>query len=129
MSWEGSAVVASPMIQSVLKSMEGRPLWDRRLPSMIQDYFADMAVIFREAKRNVRRGGESVDSDRNIRVRRGPKSRLISFLADVASRGGWNLENVFVLRRLSGGRSAFREVHCRTAAIPPRVMVIILKRP
>ena len=126
-SWEGSAVVASPMIQSVLKSMEGRPLWDRRLPSMIQSYFADMAVIFREAKRNVRRGGEAWIVI-GTSAYAGVEIPVDLILADVASRGGWNLENVFVLRRLRAAGQHFAK--CTAGLLPSlRESLIILKRP
>jgi DNA modification methylase len=126
-NWEGSGMVASPMIQPVLKSMEGRPLWDRRLPSMIQSYFADMAVIFREAKRTIRRGGEAWIVI-GTSAYAGVEIPVDLILADVASRSGWTLKNIFVLRRLRAAGQHFAKSVVEKLPFL-RESLIVLKRP
>jgi hypothetical protein len=125
-AWKGAEEVVSPMITPVVQQMEKLKLWNGRLPSMVKSYFADMAVILREAKRIVRPKGQawivvSTSAYGGIEI---PVDLI---LADVASAYGWKLDGIHVLRylRAAGQHWAYLKPG---SSHPLRESLIILKK-
>jgi hypothetical protein len=107
-----------PPILSQLKEREDK-LWDKRIISMVQAYFSDMADILRECGRVVRPNGQawivvSTSAYAGIEI---PVDLI---LADIGCRNGWSLRGVNVLRNIrsssqhwgnlkAGAKSSLRE--------------------
>ena len=126
-SWERAEVMASPLISPVLSAIENRPLWDRRLPSMVQSYFADLAEIFKESRRAVRKGGQAwvvVGTSAYA----GVEIPVDLIMADVAARNGWKLKGLHVLRRLRAAGQHFAKREIKEAAPPLRESLIVLEQ-
>ncbi len=98
-TWEPSHTIESQMIYPLLKELEERQLWNRHLPDMIVSYFVDMALILRKASRLMRRGG-SAWIVVGTSAYAGVEIPVDLILADIASRNGWNLQGVYVIRQL-----------------------------
>lgn len=114
------------MITPIMQQMESRKLWNHRLPLMVKSYFADMAVILREAGRIVRPNGQawivvSTSAYGGIEI---PVDLI---LADIASAHGWKLDSIHVLRylRAAGQHWAYLEPG---SSHPLRESLIILKK-
>jgi hypothetical protein len=117
--WTPSSIISSPLIPPILEKMNEGKLWNPRLPAMVQSYFADMADILRETFRVVRKNGQAwlvVSTS----AYGGVEIPVDLILADIATREGWKLRGVYVLRQLRaagqqwahikpGGRSPLRE--------------------
>ena len=91
--------ISSAILEPVLEAIVGQPLWSRYLPGMIRTYFADLALVCRQVYPLVRRGGKawlvvSTSAYAGVEV---PVDLI---LADVASKAGWKLRGIYVLRQL-----------------------------
>jgi DNA methylase len=126
--WEPPEGSASPMLPPLIErlSAERGHLWSRRLPEMVQAYFLDMAHVLGEAVKKVRRGGEAwivVSTSAYA----GVEIPVDLILADVATRNGWNLKDVYVMRQLRAAGQHW--AHLESGAKPPlRESLIVLER-
>jgi DNA modification methylase len=125
-NWEASSAITSTMLPPLLQSLRDRTLWDRRIPAMIQSYFADMASVMKECARVVRRGGNawivvSTSAYGGIEI---PVDLI---LADIASRNGWQLDGVFVLRYLRSAGQHWAHIAAKSGC-PLRESLLVLKK-
>jgi DNA modification methylase len=125
-AWKGAEELVSAMITPIMQQMENLKLWNHRLPLMVKSYFADMAVILREAGRIVRPNGQawivvSTSAYGGIEI---PVDLI---LADIAGAHGWKLDGIHVLRylRAAGQHWAYLEPG---SSHPLRESLIILKK-
>ncbi len=124
--WKPSEVVSSPMIPQLVARMAKGNLWNKKLPAMVQSYFTDMADILRESARLVRAHGQawivvSTSAYGGIEV---PVDLI---LADVATRNGWILRGVNVLRQLRAAGQHWAHLEHGTK-LPLRESLVILER-
>jgi DNA modification methylase len=125
-AWKAAEEIASPLIIPILEHMKEADLWSPRLPQMVQSYFVDMADIFKEMIRVLRRDGKawvvvSTSAYAGIEV---PVDLI---LADIAGAHGWKLEGIHVLRylRAAGQHWAYLK---KGSSHPLRESLLILKR-
>lgn len=125
-AWEPSQTVSSPLIPPLVSRIAQKRLWDKRLPDMVQSYFADMADVLRKTARLVRPKGRAwvvVSTS----AYGGVEIPVDLILADVATRNGWGLVGVNVLRQLRASGQHWS--HLKTGAkFPLRESLIILER-
>lgn len=124
--WQAATEVASPLIPPVLARISMNKLWDKKLPSMVQSYFADLARVMKQCARVVRKGGRAwivVGTS----AYGGVEIPVNVILADIAARCGWSVESICVLRQLrAAGQQWFRIGDGR---VPPlRESLVILER-
>ncbi len=99
--WDPTHEIHSSMLPPILAQLEEREdkLWDKRLISMVQAYFSDMAEILKECGRVVRPNGQAwivVSTSAYV----GIEIPVDLILADIACRYGWKLRGVNVLRNI-----------------------------
>lgn len=124
--WEASKTVASPMLPPILDQLQNSVLWDRRLPDMVQSYFADMEIVLKRAHRLVRKGGKawivvSTSAYGGIEI---PVDLI---LGDIGARQGWRLREINVLRQLRAAGQHWSRSGT-TDNFPLRESLIILER-
>jgi DNA modification methylase len=125
-SWQPAREIMSPLLNPLLKKIRLQELWDRRLPDMVQSYFFDMASVLSEMSRLVRCSGQAwivVSSS----AYGGVEIPVDLILADVASRQGWKLRDVHVLRQLRSAGQQWSRLRKR-ARPPLRESLVILER-
>lgn len=100
-NWDPAGEISSSILPPILSQLKEREdkLWDKRLVSMVQAYFSDMADILRECGRIVRPNGQawivvSTSAYAGIEI---PVDLI---LADIGCRNGWSLRGVNVLRNI-----------------------------
>jgi DNA modification methylase len=125
-SWLPATVMTSAMIPQILSQLREKDLWSKKIPAMIQSYFADMATVLSECARIIRRGGHAwivVSTS----AYGGVEIPVDLILADIAVKTGWKLRSINVLRemRAAGQHWAYLEPRSR---LPLRESLIILKR-
>jgi DNA modification methylase len=124
-SWKPARKIMSPLLSPILAQISDEDLWDNRLRSMILSYFCDMFLVFAELKRILRRGGlawivVSTSAYGGVEI---PVDLIF---ADIASRQGWKLRGVHVLRQLRSAGQQWSRL--RKHAKPPlRESLIILE--
>ncbi len=125
-SWQPERSIVSALLHPVLKQIRRRQLWDDRLPDMVQSYFFDMAQILSELNRILKYGGQAwivVSSS----AYGGVEIPVDLILADVASRQGWKLRDVHVLRQLRSAGQQWSRLRKR-AKPPLRESLVILEK-
>jgi hypothetical protein len=125
--WPESKRSVSPMVDPLVDFLSNASrLWSRRLPMMVAAYFDDMQQILRGAARCVRRGGKAcvvVSTSAYC----GMEIPVDLILADVATRSGWHLEGVFVLRQLRSAGQQWATLN--SSSKPPlRESMLVLRR-
>lgn len=124
--WESSEIVSSPLIPPLLEQMTNKKLWSPHLPAMVQSYFADMADIMKETSRVIRPKGQAwivVSTS----AYGGVEIPVDLILADVATRNGWKLHSVNVLRQMRAAGQHWS--HLKPGAkLPLRESLIILEQ-
>lgn len=124
-AWKPSKTVSSPLLSPIVDHLSKQKLWDNRLPSMVQSYFADMATVLRQAACLVKPGAKawivvSTSAYGGIEI---PVDLI---LADVGTRNGWNLVGVYVLRQLRTSAQQWNEL--QTGADKPlRESLVVLQ--
>lgn len=100
-NWDPASEISSSMLPPILSQLKEREekLWDKRIVSMVQAYFSDMADILKECGRVVRPSGQawiivSTSAYAGIEI---PVDLI---LADIGCRNGWSLRGVNVLRNI-----------------------------
>ena len=125
-AWTSSTETSSSMLPPLIEQLSGRTLWDRRLPDMIQSYFADMAKVLRELTRVVKRNGRAwivVGTSAYA----GVEIPVDLILADIATTTGWKLLGVYVLRMLRASGQHWARLQPVSRA-PLRESLIMLQR-
>lgn len=125
-AWEPSQTVSSPILPPLVDYLSKQELWDKRLPSMVQSYFTDMATVLRQAAPLLKPGGKawivvSTSAYGGIEI---PVDLI---LADVGTRNGWQLVGVYVLRQLRTSAQQWNQLQAGTKK-PLRESLIILQR-
>jgi DNA modification methylase len=125
-SWEPSEIISSTMLPPIIEQLSAQELWDYRLPSMVQSYFADMADVLRKSAALVKPGGKawivvSTSAYAGIEI---PVDLI---LADTGARNGWNLVGVYVLRQLRAAGQQWNKLESAPKK-PLRESLIILRR-
>lgn len=126
-SWKPELTVATPLLNPILKSLGECPdLWSKGIPNMVQAYFADMQTVFSELKRTIKPNGKAwvvvaTSAYAGIHI---PTDLL---LADTASRLGWNLEGVYVLRQTRAAGQQWHIIKSKSNQ-PLRESLVVLKR-
>ncbi len=124
--WQAAKEIASPLIPQILSRIGSKTLWDKRLPAMIQSYFADMAVVLGLCSPLVRGGGYAwvvVGTS----AYGGVEVPVDLILADIASRKGWSVKRLYVLRELRAAGQQWTRI--KGSPNPPlRETLIILRR-
>jgi DNA modification methylase len=124
--WQPAEFICSPMLGPILQELSQTRLWDHRLPAMVQSYFADMEIILSEARRIVRSKGQawivvSTSAYGGVHI---PVDLII---ADIASRVGWRLRGVYVLRNLRAAGQHWSYLDTPVRA-PLRESLIVLEK-
>jgi len=125
-NWTPTETISSPLIPPLLSRMAEKDLWNRKLPAMVQSYFADMADTIRETARVVRPKGRmwmvvSTSAYGGVEV---PVDLI---LADIATRNGWRLCSVNVLRQMRAAGQHWSHLQ-PGAKLPLRESLIIIER-
>jgi len=107
-------------------------LWDRRIPMMIQAYFEDMSRVFRNLRSRADQGA-AVWLVVSTSAYAGVEVPVDLILADVATRAGWKLRDIHVIRHMRSSGQHWRNHGTKGAkdeAKPPlRESLIILDNP
>jgi DNA modification methylase len=125
--WARAASVVSPILRPILDRLnDSDSLWDPRLPEMVKAYFEDMKSVLSASARIVRPGGDawivvSTSAYAGVEI---PVDLII---ADLATRCGWDLVAVHVLRALRSAGQQWKEFASGTKP-PLRESLIKLKR-
>lgn len=124
--WKPSPLIASSLLKPILEQLSGLELWSSYLPEMIRSYFVDMATVLKNASNLVRKNGEAWIVVATSAYG-GVEVPVDLILADVATRNGWLLDGVYVLRQMrsAGQHWTLQEDRKR---LPLRESLIILKR-
>lgn len=125
-NWTPSETISSPMLPPLLSRMAEKALWSRKLPSMVQSYFADMEDTIRATARLIRPKGQmwmivSTSAYGGVEV---PVDLI---LADIATRNGWKLCSVNVLRQMRAAGQHWTHLKPGTK-LPLRESLIIIER-
>jgi DNA modification methylase len=125
-AWVPSTTISSPLILPILSRLAEQELWNQKIPEMVQSYFSDMSVVLREAARVVKPRGRawivvSTSAYGGIEI---PVDLI---LADIASRNGWRLIGVNVLRQLRSAGQHWSHLEAMEK-LPLRESLIILER-
>lgn len=125
-NWKPTQEDSSPMIPPLISKLSKKKLWNRKLPDMVQSYFADMAKILHESARLVKPKGQawivvSTSAYGGIEI---PVDLI---LADIATRNCWELRSVNVLRKLRSAGQHWSHLKAGTK-LPLRESLIILER-
>lgn len=124
--WTPSKIISSPLISPILSRLAEQELWSHKIPDMVQSYFSDMSEILREAARAMRPRGRawivvSTSAYAGIEI---PVDLI---LADIATRNGWGLISVNVLRQMRAAGQHWS--HLQPGETHPlRESLIILER-
>ena len=124
--WQAATEVASPLIPPLLSRMNMSKLWDKKLPSMVQSYFADLAQVMKHCARVVRQGGRAwivVGTSAYC----GVEIPVDLILADIAAHSGWSVKSVSVLRQLRAAGQQWSRIGDGLAP-PLRESLVILER-
>jgi len=125
--WPKAETLASPLILPLLSAIRERPLWDPRLPEMIQSYFADLDVVLRQTRTALRQGGQAwlvvaTSAYAGIEI------PVDAILGDMAMRNGWRLRSTHVLRRMRAAGQHFIRGNVKASTPPLRKSLIVLER-
>jgi hypothetical protein len=100
-AWKDDGLCTSDWALDIVAKVRERDnyLWNKNIPVMINDYFADMEDVLRECYRVAKKGATmwfivSTSAYAGIEI----PADLI--LADIATKCGWELESVNALRNL-----------------------------
>lgn len=125
--WPPSEVIATPLLMPLLDRMNAaNGLWSKRIPAMVQSYFADMLAVLEGLHRALCKKGQiwlvvSTSAYGGIEI---PVDLLI---ADCGVRVGLGLRGVFVLRSLRAAGQHW--THLAPGAKPPlRESLIIFEK-
>jgi len=121
-----SDVVSSVLLHPALESMAGRDLWNKNIPGMIRTYFSDLSFVCERMRMIVRPGGKawivvSTSAYAGVEV---PVDLI---LADIASKAGWKLAGIYVLRQLRAAGQYWNTLG-KGARPPLRESLIVLER-
>ncbi|HEX8255637.1 MAG TPA: hypothetical protein VF846_21030 [Thermoanaerobaculia bacterium] len=120
-------VPRNALVAGVLKELEGRPMWNRRIPAMIHSYFVDMQLVLRELHRVARRGAVawfvvSTSAYAGVHV-------PVDFvLAEIAAEAGWKVRELYVLRELRASGQHFKRYLAVGARPPLRESLLVFER-
>lgn len=125
--WPQSNVIATPLLMPLLDRMHAaKGLWSKRIPAMVQSYFADMLTVLEGLYRALCKNGQiwlvvSTSAYGGIEI---PVDLLI---ADCGVKAGLGLTGIFVLRNLRAAGQHW--THLSPGAKPPlRESLIIFER-
>jgi len=124
--WVAATEVASTLIPPLLSRIKKSILWDKRLPSMVQSYFADLANIVKQCARLVRPGGRAwivVGTS----AYGGVEIPVDLILGDIAAQSGWSVKSINVLRQLRAAGQQWSRIGDGPAP-PLRESLVILER-
>lgn len=124
--WKPSSLVSSPLLTPILERLNEATLWSAHLPAMIRSYFVDMGTMLKAASRLTRSGGQAWIVVATSAYG-GVEIPVDLILADVATRNGWALEGVYVLRQMRSAGQHWNRLEDRHR-LPLRESLIILKR-
>lgn len=125
--WAPSEVIATPLLEPLLDRMKNTVgLWSKRIPAMVQSYFADITDVLTSLQRVLSKKGQiwlavSTSAYGGIEI---PVDLLI---ADCGVRAGLALRGVFVLRSLRAAGQHW--THLTPGSKPPlRESLIIFEK-
>jgi DNA modification methylase len=118
--------ICSSLLKPALDEMAGRKLWSPHLPGMIRTYFADLSLVCEQVHPLLRRGGKAwivVSTSAYA----GVEIPVDLILADVASKAGWNLCGIYVLRQLRAAGQHWNRLE-RGSRPPLRESLLVLEK-
>jgi hypothetical protein len=118
--------ICSSLLKPILEEMSGRALWNPHLLGMIRTYFADLAIVCRRMHPILRRGGKAwivVSTSAYA----GVEIPVDLILADVASREGWKLCGIYVLRQLRAAGQHWNRLE-KGSRPPLRESLLVLEK-
>jgi len=124
--WKSSSLITSPLLTPVLDQLNDVKLWSSQLPAMVRSYFVDMATMLKNSSRLIRPGGQGWIVVATSAYG-GVEIPVDLILADVASKNGWDLEGVYVLRQMRSAGQHWSHLEDRKR-LPLRESLILLKR-
>jgi hypothetical protein len=124
--WKTSTLITSQLLVPVIERLNDAKLWSSQLPAMVSSYFVDMATMLKNSSRLVRPGGEAWIVVATSAYG-GVEIPVDLILADVASKNGWDLEGVYVLRQMRSAGQHWSHLEDRKR-LPLRESLILLKR-
>jgi DNA modification methylase len=125
-AWEPETKVASPSVARIVRELRKRTLWDHRLPSMVQSYFADIADVLHESHRVMKKDGQawvvvSTSAYAGLHI---PVDTII---AEIAADVGWRVRKITCLRNLRASVQHWRR-HLEKGTSPPlRESLVVLE--
>lgn len=124
--WKASTAVASTLLIPIFEQLSDVKMWSSQLPAMIKSYFVDMEEVLKLSARRMRPQGQAwivvaTSAYGGIEI---PVDLI---LADIATRSGWALEGVYVLRQLRSAGQHWSRLENRKR-LPLRESLIVLKR-
>lgn len=124
--WKSSTLITSPLLLPVMERLNDAKLWSSQLPAMVSSYFVDMATMLKNSSRLIRPGGQAWIVVATSAYG-GVEIPVDLILADVASKNGWDLEGVYVLRQMRSAGQHWSHLEDRKR-LPLRESLILLKR-
>jgi len=124
--WEPSTRVVSRRVSRIVRQLEKKALWDNRLPSMVQSYFADIADVLSESHRVMKKGGcawfvVSTSAYGGVHI------PVDTMLAELGVNSGWKLREILCLRNLRASVQHWKR-HLEKGTSPPlRESLVILE--
>lgn len=125
--WQGSTVIENQMVKSVVENLrDAGPLWNQRLPEMVQAYFCDMKRVLEAICRILKAGAQAwiVVSTSSYKALQIPVDLI---LANIGAEAGLALQGVYVLRNLRSSSQQWRQFGTTTP--PLRESLIIFNKP
>lgn len=126
--WESAQGIASSLLNPVLDHLRSNKnsLWCGRIPEMVQAYFEDMKKIFESVYR-VCKPGAQVWLVVSTSAYAGIEIPVDLILADCATKSGFHMGGIFVLRELRASGQQWSDLR-NSAPMPLRESLLIFKR-
>jgi len=118
--------ICSALLKPILDRIAGRQLWNQHLPGMVRTYFADLALVCQKVHPLLRRGGKAwivVSTSAYA----GVEIPVDLILADLASKSGWKLCGIYVLRELRAAGQYWSRLE-KGSRPPLRESLLVLER-
>jgi DNA modification methylase len=124
-AWKSALGTASPLLKPIIKELSSRDLWNKRLPAMVNSYFADLKSVLRDCKALMRKEGQAWIVVSNSAYA-GIEIPVDLIVGDIAERLGWKVLDIFVIRKLRASAQHWNKHIGEGVGLPLRESLLVL---